>query len=49
MPRIDDYKMARKVAIDKLKNESFKYLVNKSGFKAVEDNIIEIPFLGSVY
>lgn len=49
MPRIEDYKMARAKAIEQLKNESLKYLVNKSGFKECGENVIEIPFLGSTY
>ncbi len=49
MPRIDDYKMAREKAVLELKDESFKYLANRSGFKIVDDNKMEIPFLGSVY
>ncbi len=51
MPRIDDYKMAKKVAIQELKKDSFKYLVNKSGFKIhnKDAEIMEIPFLGSTY
>jgi len=49
MPRIDDYKKAREIAIEELKNESFKYLANRSGFKICGENKMEIPFLGSIY
>ncbi len=49
MPRIDDFKMARMLAIKDLQQEPFKYLVNRSGFSARDENIIEIPFLGETY
>ncbi len=49
MPRIDDYRMARAKAIEELKNETFKYIVNRSGFKKVSENRMEISFLGSKY
>ncbi len=49
MPRIDDFKMARKLAIEDLQREPFKYLVNRSGFSSRDDHIIEVPFLGDTY
>ncbi len=49
MPRIDDYKMARKKAVEELKNESFKYLANRSGFEISGDNKMEAKFLGRTY
>ncbi len=49
MPRIDDFKMARRLAIESLREAPFKYVVNRSGFRVRDENIIEVPFLGSTY
>ena len=51
MPRIDDYKQARTLAVDKLSEDSFDGIANRSGFEAVSDTppCFRIPFLNRTY
>jgi len=49
MPRIDDYKNARKLAIGKLATVSFDTILQRTGFESVEANRFRISFLNRVY
>lgn len=49
MPRIDDYKKARRLAIDKLATESFESILQRTGFEASEVNQFRVVFLDRVY
>lgn len=49
MPRIDDYKNARKLAIEKLATESFESILRRTGIEAGEVNRFRIAFLNRVY
>jgi hypothetical protein len=49
MPRIDDYKNARKLAIDKLATESFESILQRTGFEASEVNQFRVAFLNRLY
>jgi hypothetical protein len=49
MPRIDDYKNARKLAIDKLVTESFGKILRRTGFESAADDLFRIPFLNRAY
>ena len=49
MPRIDDYKNARKLAIEKLATISFDAILERTGFESVEANRFRISFLNRVY
>lgn len=53
MPRIDDYINAKKLAVEKLVNDTFSDLVAKSGIERVETGVktdsFRIPFLDRVY
>ncbi len=49
MPRIDDYKNARKLAIEKLATVSFGTILQRTGFESVEANRFRISFLNRVY
>jgi hypothetical protein len=49
MPRIDDYKNARKLAIEKLATVSFDTILQRTGFESVEANRFRISFLNRVY
>jgi hypothetical protein len=49
MPRIDDYKNARKLAIEELASLSFDTILAKTGFESIEANRFRISFLDRVY
>ena len=49
MPRIDDYKQARALAIDKLKQEPAEDVARRAGLDLEENGDIRIPFLNRVY
>ena len=49
MPRIDDYKNARKLAIEKLASLSFDTILQRTGFESIEANRFRISFLNRVY
>ena len=49
MPRIDDYKNARKLAIEKLATESFDAIRQRSGIEAGAVNQFRVAFLNRVY
>ena len=49
MSRIDDYKNARKLAIEKLATVSFDTILQRTGFESVEANRFRISFLNRVY
>ena len=49
MPRIDDYKNARSLAIAKLETESFESILQRTGFEASEVNQFRVAFLNRVY
>ncbi len=49
MPRIDDYKNAKKLAIEKLATESFDTILQRTGFESAEPGRFRVPFLNRVY
>jgi len=49
MPRIDDYKNARKLAIEKLAAESFESILQRTGIEAGEFSQFRVAFLNRVY
>ena len=49
MPRIDDYKQARALAVEKLAAEPFAGIQERSGFESPDEGIFRIPFLGRTY
>jgi Domain of unknown function (DUF3786) len=49
MPRIDDYKKARKLAIEKLANDSFDTVLQRTGFESVATDQFRVAFLDRVY
>ena len=49
MPRIDDYKKARKLAIEALASVSFETILRRTGFESAEANRFRIAFLNRVY
>ena len=49
MPRIDDYKNARKLAIEKLTTVSFDTISQRTGFESAEADRFRIAFLDRVY
>ena len=49
MPRIDDYKTARQLAIEKLVTESFDTIMQRTGFESVAGDQFRVPFLNRVY
>jgi Domain of unknown function (DUF3786) len=49
MPRIDDYKNARKLATEKLATESFASILQRTGINAGEVNRFRVAFLNRVY
>jgi hypothetical protein len=49
MPRIDDYKNARKLAIEKLATVSFDTILQRTGFDSIETDRFRIAFLNRVY
>ena len=49
MPRIDDYKNARKLAIEKLASDAFDSILERTGFESVEADRFRISFLNRVF
>jgi hypothetical protein len=49
MARIDDYKTARQLAIEKLVTESFDTIIQRTGYEFVADDLFRVPFLNQVY
>ena len=49
MPRIDDYKNAKKLAIDKLATESFDTILQRTGFDSDAPDQVRVPFLNRIY
>jgi hypothetical protein len=49
MPRIDDYKQARALAVQKLAAEPFARIQERSGFESPDEGTFRIPFLGRTY
>jgi hypothetical protein len=49
MPRIDDYINARNLAAEKLSQETFEAILNRSGFESSGRDVFRIPFLDRVY
>lgn len=45
MARVDDYKNAKKIALETLLTYSFNDMANQSGFDALEDSVLKVPFL----
>ncbi|MBA3029159.1 MAG: DUF3786 domain-containing protein [Desulfobacteraceae bacterium] len=45
MARVDDYKNAKMIAAEGLASESASSLAGRSGFKALDDRTLEVPFL----
>ena len=49
MPRIDDYKNSRKLAIEKLATDSFDAILQRTGFVSDAPNRLRVPFLNRIY
>jgi len=49
MPRIDDYINACKLAVEKLSQESFETIAERSGFEPSDGQSLHIPFLDRTY
>jgi hypothetical protein len=49
MPRIDDYKNARKLAIEKLATDYFDTILQRTGFESNATDQFRVPFLNRVY
>jgi hypothetical protein len=49
MPRIDDYKNARKLAIEKLTTDSFDTILQRTGFESVAADQFRVSFLNRAY
>lgn len=49
MPRIDDYRNARRLAVEKLARESFDSILRRSGFERAEADRFRVPFLDRIY
>ena len=49
MPRIDDYINACKLAVEKLSQESFETIAERSGFEPSDSQSLHIPFLDRTY
>ena len=49
MPRIDDYINACKLAVEKLSQESFETIAQRSGFEPSDSQSLNIPFLDRTY
>ena len=49
MPRIDDYINARNLAVEKLSQEPFEVILERSGFESPEAETFCIPFLDRIY
>lgn len=49
MARIDDYIAAKKIAVQKLADETFSTIAKRTGFELPEPNVLRVPFLDRVY
>lgn len=49
MPRIDDYINACKLAVEKLSQESFETIAQRSGFESSDGQSLNVPFLDRTY
>jgi hypothetical protein len=49
MPRIDDYINARNLAVEKLSQEPFAVILERSGFESPDADTFRIPFLDRIY
>jgi hypothetical protein len=49
MPRIDDYKNARKLAIEKLATDSFETILQRTGFESIAADQFRVSFLNRIY
>jgi hypothetical protein len=49
MPRIDDYINARNLAVEKLSQEPFEVILERSGFESPDADTFRIPFLDRIY
>ena len=49
MPRIDDYINARNLAVEKLSEESFEKIAERSGFEPSDGDSLQIPLLDRTY
>lgn len=49
MPRIDDYRQARALSVEKLGADSLEAIACRSGFGTVDDQGLHVPFLDRVY
>ena len=49
MPRIDDYKNAKKLAIEKLATGSFNSILRRTGFETAVSDRFRVSFLNRVY
>ena len=49
MPRIDDYKNARKLVIEKLVPDSFDTILQRTGLESVAADQFRVPFLNRAY
>ena len=49
MPRIDDYKNARKIAIEKLSAQPFEIILKRTGFDSEDEDCFRVPFLNRIY
>lgn len=49
MPRIDDYKNAKRLAIEKLAADTFDAILQRTGFESDAPDRLRVPFLNRVY
>jgi len=49
MARVDDYREAKKIAVQRLQKESLDDLVERSGFERIQGRKLCVPFLDRVY
>jgi hypothetical protein len=49
MPRIDDYINAREITVNELRNVSLEQLIERSGFRSIDDAAMRVPFLDRTY
>ena len=49
MPRIDDYKNARKLVIEKLVTDSFDTILQRTGLESVAADQFRVPFLNRAF
>jgi hypothetical protein len=49
MARIDDYIAAKKIAVQKLSNETFSTIAKRTGFEVPATDVFRVPFLDRLY